>query len=343
MKERILIGFKRNGKEVRVTNLDPDPEDGGVVLSEETSALPRGFGIELTPANAVTKERVWRVQQQRGWLGTGGLRLKVTQLGPRLHLEGIDEKALPRGKYDLEFRLSGVPFKKPERRNVTIPPDGALQLTFEETPLKHRFQLNTAVNKFDTDTKSILDASRFDGKRAGPWLSPNVLHRDLRKACLMNILAKLAVVPARREPLNKYVRNIFVVEQDRIYAEVGPKFFRDVKKTFLPKDLTIHSTHERLLRKIPGSPGDYKLQSHREDKGSGSLQVIGAVPKTGAAPRDVRYVDVDIDEANPGYDLLRFILHVGHLFRSGKTNHLKLRSKIVGQTSDFLYYNAVPV
>ena len=54
-------------------------------------------------------------------------------------------------------------------------------------------------------------------------------------------------------------------------------------------------------------------------------------------------MDIDIDEANPGFDLARFFIHFGHLFRPGKTNHFKLRKRIVAQTESFLYYDAVDV
>ena len=344
MNERILIGFKRDGDAVPVTKLHTDEKEGGITLEGETSSFPRGFGLSVSPANPVTKERMFRVQQRLDWLKTRDFKLNVSLQGPRLRLAGFDAEALPAGRYDVELKLRGIRFKKAEMRNVRIQENGSLELTFEEKRPKHRFELNTSVRNFDQDTKTILRASKVDDKQADRWIQPNVRHRDLRKACLMNILAKLAVVPSRQEPLNRFVRKIIFVEQDRVYAEVDPDFFKTVKSEFLRKDGTVHSTHKRLLIHAPGSPGDYNLRSHREKKGSGSLQVIGAVPKKGtAASRDVQFVDIDIDEANPAFDAARFFLHVGHLFRSGKTNHLKLRRKIVSQTSDFLYYNSVEV
>ena len=65
-----------------------------------------------------------------------------------------------------------------------------------------------------------------------------------------------------------------------------------------------------------------------------------AEPKEGSP--DTLYVDLDIDKANPNYDVARFILHVGDLISSKKTNHLKLRKRLVGgATGDFIYYDAV--
>lgn len=344
MNESILIDFKRGGDLVPITKLHTDEKEGGITLDGETSAFPRGFGLSVTPANEVTKERVFRVQQRLDWLATGDFKMKVSRQGPRLRVKGFDPKSFPAGRYDIELVLGGIRFKRTQIRNARIQEGAALELTFEEKPPKQRFELNTSVGKFDPETKTILQASTLDNKRADRWIQPNVRHRDFRKACLMNILAKLAVVPSPRRPLNQFVRNILFVEQDRVYAEIDPKFFEIVKDEFLPKDKTVHSTHRRLLRHTPGSPKDYRLRSHRERKGSGSLQIIGAVPKKGTAePGKVRFVDIDIDEANPSFDLARFFIHFGHLFRSGKTNHLRLRRKIVSQTSDFLYYNSVKV
>jgi hypothetical protein len=340
MAERILIEFKRDRRIVAVTDFRTDPDERGVILDGETSAFPRGFRLSVTPADPVTEERVRRVRQRLDWRSPRSFRLNMSRQGHRLQLEGVDPKALPAGRYNIEFRLSGIRFKKSISKNQRISEGGKLELTFEEKQPKRRFDLNTPLSEFDDETKNILQASQLDGKRADRWIQPNVRHRDQRKACLMNILAKLAVVPSRHERLNRFVRNVFFAEMDRIYAEVAPDFFEIVKQRFLDKDVKVHSTHKRLLSRIPGSPDDYKLESYREKRATGSLQVIGAVPKNG---RDVAFVDIDIDKANPGFDLARFFIHFGHLFDSRKTNHLTLRKKIAAQTGDFLYYDAVKV
>ncbi len=344
MREKISISFKRNDQPVAVSDFDTDEKEGGITLAGETSAFPRGFGLSVTPANEVTEERVWRVQQRLDWLNSMSFKLNVSKKGPRLLVTGVDKEALPAGRYDIEFVLSGIRFKRSEFRNQRIEEGGSLDLTFEEKKPKHRFELNTTFGKFDKETQDILQESPIDGRQGDRWIKPNVLHRDLRKACLMNILAKLAVVPTRQKRLNKLLKKVIFVEADRIYAEVDPAFFETVEKEFLAKDKTVHSTHKRLLKRAPGAPKDYRLRSHREAKGSGSLQIIGAVPRPGSGLQPgVRFVDIDIDEANPSFDLARFFIHFGHLFRTGKTNHLKLRRKISEQTRDFLYYNAVKV
>ena len=69
----------------------------------------------------------------------------------------------------------------------------------------------------------------------------------------------------------------------------------------------------------------HDLESYRE-KVATSLQVVVAKPKEGSP--DTLYVDLDIDKSNPNYDAYRFMLHVGDVINSKKTNHLKLRDKL---------------
>ena len=68
------------------------------------------------------------------------------------------------------------------------------------------------------------------------------------------------------------------------------------------------------------------------------MQVVVAEPKEGSP--DTLYVD--LDKANPSYDVARFFLHVGDVISSKTTNHLKLRKRLAGgATGDFIYYEAV--
>ena len=337
MNESILFEFKRDKKIVHVTGISNKPNMLGVILDNETSTFPRGFHLSISPADPIAQKQVERVRWRLDWPSQRSFKLNISQQGHRLRLEGVDREALPAGRYNIDFRLSGINFKQ-SRWNKTIPEGGKLELTFEEKPPQHRFSLNTAVANFDNETNRILKDSKLDGETADQWIQPHMLHRDRRKSCLMNVLAKLAVVPSHDMRLNRFVKRIIFAEMDRIYAEVAPEFFKIVKQGFLKKDPVVHGTHKRLFETIPDIPGGYKLESYRENRAKGSLQVIGAVPKNGG---DVAYVDIDIDKANPGYDLARMFIHFGHLFDPRKTNHMNMRKFISAQTGDFLYYDAV--
>ena len=349
MNEEILISFKRNGQSVRVTGLVPDCQHGGIILESETSALPRGFRIALSPVSGATAEMVKRVAQRHGWPRGGTMQLKVSKSDGDLRIAGIAGDALPAGMYEIGLRVSGMRLQGASRRRISIRTGGSARLTVEEEPPEYRFELNETYGRFDDHTKRILDASPLDGLAASEWLDPTVLHRDRRKACLMNILAKLRVVPSIGKPLSEHVRRILVVEDNRVYAEVGPEFFPIVSDgklnggKFLKRDATVHATHRRLLRRMDFSDQDYDLKSYREELPEGSLQVIGAAPREGrCASPEVRFVDIDIDEANPAYDVLRGAIHCGHLLSGHQTDHFKMRATIAGlPANDFLYYRAV--
>ena len=336
-----------------VTGFDPDSQDGGIILGGESSALPRGYGISLLPIDPGTKTQVTWLAQIEGW-PRKNLMFNVSKLRENLQITGrIDRKKnrrrqlrVPEGRYHIKLRVNGIRFNEEQPRIVRITEGGTEELTFDEVPEQHRFELNEEFGKFDENTRRILEDSTLDNLPAEVWIGPTVLHRDRRKACLMNILAKLAVVPSVRQPLSRYLRNIRVVEEDRIYAEVAPRFFDNVKEVFLPKDGTVHKSHKRLLRRIFKSNQDHVLHSYREDRGTGSLQIVGAVPKKRKRshdPRVVRFVDIDIDGANPSYDLARFIIHAGHLFGGKRIDHFALRGNILRQSGDFLYYRVMSV
>ena len=349
MHEKILISFKRSGRFVPVTGLVPDRQHGGIILADESSALPRGFCIELSPVPGATAALVADVARRRGWPQGGPMKLAVSISEGDLQIAGIAEDALPAGTYDFGLRVNGLRLKRASRRRLSIRTDGTARLTLEEKPPKYGFELTETFSRFDDHTRRILEESRLDGLAASEWLGPNVSHRDRRKACLMNILAKLRVVPSIDSPLSEHVRRVHVVEDNRVYAEVDSQFFPIVsseelsQSQFLKRDLTVHDTHRRLLRRMELSDEDYDLRSYRESRPSGSLQVVGAAPKEGkGASPDVRFVDVDIDEANPAYDLLRGVIHWGHLMQGHKTDHFKIRQRIARQpANDFLYYRAV--
>ncbi|MDE0103144.1 MAG: hypothetical protein OXN89_12260 [Bryobacterales bacterium] len=349
MHEEILIRFERNGQSVSVTGLVPDRHHGGIILEEETSALPRPFRIALTPVPGATAMTVANVARRHGWPVGGSMKLNVSISEGDLRIAGVAEDALPAGTYEIGLRVNGMRLKKASGRRISIRAGGTARLTLGEVLPKYRFELNETYGRFDGQTKRILDASPLDGLPASDWLAPEVLHRDRRKACLMNILAKLRVVPSIDKPLSEHVRRIIVVEDNRVYAEVDRDFFPIVSDrklnagTFLGRDATVHETHRRLLRRMNLSDRDYDLKSYRETLPTGSLQVIGAAPKQGrSASPEVRFVDIDIDEANPAYDTLRGAIHFGHLLGGHQTDHFKMRQTVSGlPANDFLYYRAV--
>ena len=341
MNEGILIEFERDGQLVPVSSFrstQPNKHENGIILDGETSQFPRGFMLNLRPLDYLTKLAFKSVQRNHDWLSRNIFELEAARQETRLRLEGVDSKSLPPGQYEIEMRLGGMQFVNP-RQDIRIPKGKSPVVRFREKPAKRKLGLNRPVDAFDKESVRILrhSKSRLDGSSASDWLE-NSQHQDRRKAPLLNILAKLATLPQVSQPLNRHVHYVFHAEMDRIYVAVSKDFHKLVKQTFT-KDAKFHPTHQRLLRRIPHRrAAQYKLTSYRE-KASSSMQVVIAEPPEGVADL-TQYADLDIDKANPGWDLVRFILHVGEVLDPRKTNHLTLRKKLAGRaTRDFLYYD----
>lgn len=196
MNERIFVSLQRDGSALPATRLDPDRDEGGITLCNETSAFPRGFGVNVLPADPITKERVWHVQQRLDW-PIRPFRFNLSRFGERLAITGINDQALPPGRYDVEFLLDGIRFKRSFFRSVRLKEGGAAEVVFEGKPSKFRLVLNTDVSGFGRNAQRTVRASEIGGLRAEDWLQPGVVNRDVRKACLMNTLAKLSIVPSR--------------------------------------------------------------------------------------------------------------------------------------------------
>ena len=346
MKEHILIKFKRDRKalpvkEVRTKELEP--HENGIVLNRETSAFPRDFYLGLYPRQTI-RQRFRTVQQRHDWLNPSRFEVKIKECHEQLRIEGVDDRSLPPGPYTLKINVDGLDLKN-TRRSISIPKDGSDTVTFEAKKEKLKLELNTSVQKFDDNSRRILNhpKSKLDTLPAAEWLMTDN-SQDRRKAALLNIFAKLNAIPVARknESLSCLVKHVFHAEVDRIYCAVKPEFLEIVRKCFNP-DVLVLSTHARLLSRIPSPSGQlintYKLKSYRENVAT-SLQVVVAKPEHESP--DTLYVDLDIDKSNPNYDVLRFMRHVRDVINSKRTNHLKLRSKLVnGDTGDFLYYDVV--
>ena len=271
----------------------------------------------------------------------------------QLRIEGVDRDALPPGRYTLRINVDGLDLKR-THHDIRIAGKGQnrgqAKVTFEAKKEKLKLKLNRSFDEFDDNSKRILNnrKSRLDGQSAAEWLTADN-NQGRRKAALLNIFAKLNAIPVtnQNQPLSRFVKHVLHAEVDRIYCAVQPKFFEIVHGTFV-HDKLVHSTHERLLSRIPSTQANrsklkdtHKLESYRE-KSATSLQAVVVKPEQGSP--DTLYADFDIDKSNPNYDAIRLMQHIGDLIISKKTNHLKLRSKLgVGSTKNFLYYEVVDV
>jgi hypothetical protein len=333
--EAFEFAFERRGKDLPVTGLKPNE---GIVLDDETSAWPLGVALQLTPISSGTRVRWENIQRQQGWIGARTFGLSMSARNGRLRFEGIKPKLLPEGTYQVSIFLGGYRFHS-RVYEFTIPKDGTAVIVAQDNPDKRRVVIDRKIEDFDEATFAIVDASSIDGIGLAEWLRQDH-RRDSRKACILNILAKLRTPIAGKPPLSKGVKRLIFADVDRVYAELEPRF---VHRIMLPdagfeEDPVIHSTHLRLLHFVPNGTAS-QLHSVREHVPTLSMQLTMAIPDDGDAPQ---YADIDIDLGNPFTTPLGFVIHLGELIDPGKTDHLGLRKRLQGTAcNDFLYYKIV--
>jgi hypothetical protein len=337
MKESFLLEFARNGSTIPVTSLD---SQHGLTLENETGTWPRGLALGLFPQSAGTKKMVENLRSRMGWPDpVMVLRGPVVEDG-RLRYSGIVDDGLPPGTYKLSARLSGVEFQDPEVE-FEVKEHGQGLARVLEKPSKKTVTVG-AMDTFDDLTQAIVrhPDSALDGQSLQQWLA-DPSRRGARKACLLNILAKLRSVPnAQPEKcLAGAVESVFFGDIDRVYLRVRADFPDRVEA-----NLPTHEgepkagIHQRILHRIGAPPGGgrYAMDSYREG-GTNCLQVVAVSPSNGGP----HFAEVDIDLGNPFWDLQGLFIHLGELLDPGRTDHVKLRSALAKTTAkEFLYYTA---
>ena len=330
--EAFEFAFERRGRSLPVTGLDPNE---GVVLDGETSAWPLGVALQLVPISPGTKVRWEQIQREQGWIGARTFGLQMSLRNSRLRFEGNKPGLLPEGKYQASIFLGGYRFHA-RVHEFEIPRDGTAVIVAPEKADNRRVQLDRDIRDFDDDSRRIVESSTLDGVGLDEWLRQEH-RRDSRKACLLNILAKLRTPIEDKPPLSQGVKRLIFADVDRVYAELEPRFAGRLMLTAggFEEDPVIHSTHLRLLRFVPHGTSS-ELHSVRENVPKLSMQITLALPEDADAPQ---YADIDIDIGNPFTTPLGFIIHVGELIDPGKTDHLGLYKKLKStRCKEFLYY-----
>jgi hypothetical protein len=344
MNERIIIRLTEDGKHLPINSLSSE----GVMLRNETDATPRGLVVEFDQDSPVTKIRMERVRQLRGW-HPHIFNLNLQVFDGNLVITGVDARALPAGRYWFRLRVADLNLPQ-ERIRIDVPEDGDEEKDIKVKKDKRDVRLTSAVTAFDGDIKRVVEAtaSRLDGSAAADWLTSRP-PRPRRKACLLNLLAKLRTAPTESNHLLRNVHHIFFADVDRVYARVDRELFtrletlaRDPTKPFFDEGSPASAGHRRLLERISrfeGNTDQYRLRSFRQE-GKNSMQAVVAVPTDD--PTRNHYADLDIDLGNPLQDVVGFVIHMGELINPGKTDHLALREKL-GKNKTIAKYLAYEV
>ena len=344
MNERLIIRLTESKRHLPINSLSND----GVMLRNETDATPRGLLFEFDGDTEATRVRMERVRKLRDWR-FGEFKLDINLIDGNLVFTGVDTRSLPPGKYWFRLRIADLKLPK-EKITFELKENGEEVKDVAVAKDKRDIELTGTVASFDSELRRILEAtaSRLDGSAASDWLS-NTNPRAARKACVLNILAKLRTVPTTSNPLINKLQHIFFADVDRVYGRVDRDFFtrldelaRDPNKPFFDEGSPKSAGHRRLLDRIArfeGQVDTYRLQSFRQE-GKNSMQAVIAIPPD---PTRNFYADLDIDLGNPLQDVAGFVIHLGELINPGKTDHLALREKLEKTKSlaPFLMYKVI--
>jgi hypothetical protein len=306
---------------------------GGVRLGEERDASARPVRLSFWPADDLTATMV------RFTIPGGDIRLESFEEAGRLGFRGN----LPAGRFLARLAIAGLKLKSPRQR-IDFSSDEHVVVSLQTVRDRRRVTLRDIG---DSSLRRVLTApeSRLDNQPVVDWLA-DARVRPPRKACLLNVLAKLRAVATPDGTLLDDVQHVFFADHDRIYARVssgiGARLRAMVGQRFLSVGRPRADVHARLLDVVEargwGRVQDFNLVSFREI-GRPALQVVLAEPR--AAGRDA-FADLDIDLGNPLADLHGIIIHTKELIDPDATDHLALRQDL-GTTpaGPFLFYDVV--
>jgi len=344
MNEGFQVRLRRSGRTWPIDSFDAN----GIILSNERDAFPRSVTLEFDARSDVTRYRMNRVRQLKGWRGWQ-FNLKASLKDGMLAFAGDDPNSLPGGAYWLRLTVGDLntPSKRLKLDIDDDQPDARVDIDVVADPQKVAL---TKFSDFDSQILAVLQPaeSTLDGQTIEEWLS-SANTRPSRKACLLNLLAKLRTVPDAAAPLISDVRNIFFVGTERVYGQVHANMFNrlqelsaDPKKPFYSEGNPASATHRKLLDQIEtrgwGRPENYTLHSFRQE-GRTCMQIVVAAPSVSTDPF---CADFDIDLGNPLEDVDGFVVHMGELALGGDTNHLELHDALdTGAMKRFLYYTVV--
>ncbi|HKQ73113.1 MAG TPA: hypothetical protein VJ810_05255, partial [Blastocatellia bacterium] len=190
MNEKLIINLKLDGAPLILESLDNE----GVRINSETDAWPRGLTLEFSHNDEITKSRMNNVRSIHGW-DSGVYKLNLTIVSGALVVTGVDKNALPPGSYWFKLRISDLNLPT-HRTIVKLKEDGATSVDLAVRADERRLEVSLDPTKADEDILRLLGTSnsKLDGQGAANWLlSP--APRSSRKACLLNLLAKLRAAP----------------------------------------------------------------------------------------------------------------------------------------------------
>lgn len=345
MNERFSIRLSLDGNPLPINSVRSDQ---GVILRNETDAWPRQLVLEFQGESELTRRQMDRIRHVKGW-PPGQFKLEAfVDLEGRLVFTGTEADSLPGGDYSLRLHIEDLEIPD-QKFSFSLKENGEGVVTVPVRLDSRRIRLKEDPSRFGDGEirRLVLDPnSRLEGMTLARWLA-DPTRRPNRRACLMNVLAKLRATTSDSEPLIRWVKSIFFADVERIYAVVTADFLETLKvlaapgrREFYDEGWPKAEIHQKLLERVATLEPDgarFKLSSFRQ-AGRDCLQAVVAIPPT---PARAHYADLDIDLGNPLQDLEGLIIHVGELIE-GTTDHLALYSSLVeGPAGPYLYYDVL--
>jgi hypothetical protein len=212
-----------------------------------------------------------------------------------------------------------------------------------------------ADDQMPRDIFRVLQVSMLDGRPALEWIMAADVD-EVRKACLFNVLAVMAVTPTREAAFLNRVLAVFSVKTDRIAVLCASVLLPELDTLAADPRQPVYAdirrplpVHYEMLTELPAALErqlftNVRLWSYRAE-GNPSLQIV--IAETG---RDYTIADVDIDLFSAKQDVVSIFGHqiielLPNLWRRlrGKptrvTDHLKLRRSLAkGPAAPYLGY-----
>ena len=208
----------QSGQPIRVREYCP-PQS--VRLEGEADSWPRKVYIALEPANQDTNATLIEFLKHRG-LSSWSLQAGMAGYDLRFSGDGC-EGAFTFGLSIEDLKLTPGPFP------LALTNDSSPTVTVTVLSDPRKVHL---LGPLSPEVQRILGTSTLEGQPGLDWLT-NPAIRDSRRACVLNIMAKLNCTPTPEDPLIRLVKSLFMASPDRVYTAV---------------DLTLHTRLQDLVR-----------------------------------------------------------------------------------------------
>ena len=177
--------------------------------------------VSAKEQTVITAYCVSRIAQGKDWR-SGQFKLRISVADGSIVLRGDDKDSLHEGRYHVTVNVSDAHVNNVSRA-VVVPHDGHAELEADLTTDERTIEVDLA----DADILRVLAASVLDGQPARKWVA-NEDFRPTRRACVLNLLARLRVTPLVSTPLTGGVQRLFRAREERAYAVVERPLFSAV-------------------------------------------------------------------------------------------------------------------